>query len=82
MFFNNNNDHEDLTKVAALLIHAAKIDENYSEIEKKIIKEALKEIGANPENIERILIEGKKIEEDSNQILDFTKEVKNMKEQN
>ena len=85
MFFdnkNNNDDHEDLAKVAALLIHAAKIDENYSEIEKKIIKEALKEIGANPENIERILIEGKKIEEDSNQILDFTKEVKNMKEQN
>ena len=85
MFFdnkNNNDDHEDLIKVAALLIHAAKIDENYSEIEKKIIKEALKEIGANPENIERILIEGKKIEEDSNQILDFTKEVKNMKEQN
>ena len=85
MFFNNknnNDNHEDLTKVAALLIHAAKIDENYSEIEKKIIKEALKEIGANPENIERILIEGKKIEEDSNQILEFTKEVKNMKEQN
>ena len=85
MFFNNknnNDDYEDLTKVAALLIHAAKIDENYSEIEKKIIKEALKEIGANPENIEGILMEGKKIEEDSNQILDFTKEVKNMKEQN
>ena len=57
MFFNNknnNDDYEDLTKVAALLIHAAKIDENYSEIEKKIIKEALKEIGANPENIESI----------------------------
>ena len=84
MFFNNKNynEHENLKKIAALLIHAAKIDENYSEIEKKIIKEALKEIGANPENIERILIEGKKIEEDSNQILDFTKEVKNMKEQN
>ena len=85
MFFNNktnNDDHEDFTKVAALLIHAAKIDENYSEIEKKIIKEMLKEIGANPENIEKILIDGKKIEEDSHQILDFTKEVKNMNEQN
>ena len=85
MFFNNktnNDDHEDLTKVAALLIHAAKIDENYSEIEKKIIKEMLKEIGANPENVEKILKEGKKIEEDSHQILDFTKEVKNMNEQN
>ena len=85
MFFNNktnNDDNEDLTKVAALLIHAAKIDENYSEIEKKIIKEMLKEIGANPENVEKILKEGKKIEEDSHQILDFTKEVKNMNEQN
>ena len=85
MFFNNktnNDDHEDLTKVAALLIHAAKIDENYSEIEEKIIKEMLKEIGANPENVEKILKEGKKIEEDSHQILDFTKEVKNMNEQN
>ena len=85
MFFNNKNnedEHNDLIKIAALLIHAAKIDENYSEIEKKIIKGTLIEIGANSENIEKILAEGKKIEEDSNQILDFTKEVKNMREQN
>ena len=64
-----------------MLIHAAKIDENYSEIEKKIIKETLINIGSKPENVDTILSEGKKIEEDSNQILDFTKEVKNMKEQ-
>ena len=86
MFFNNKNnndkEHEDLTKIAALLIHAARIDENYSEIEKKIIKRALIEIGANTENVENILVEAKKIEENSNQILDFTKEVKNMNEQN
>ena len=85
MFFNNKNnddEHNDLIKIAALLIHAAKIDENYSEIEKKIIKGTLIEIGANSENIEKILAEGKKIEEDSNQILDFTKEVKNMREKN
>ena len=86
MFFNNKNnndkEHEDLTKIAALLIHAARIDENYSEIEKKIIKRTLIEIGANTENVENILVEAKKIEESSNQILDFTKEVKNMSEQN
>ena len=84
MFFNskNYNEHENLKKIAALLIHAAKIDENYSEIEKKIIKTTLMEIGANNENIEKILEEGKKIEADSNQILEFTKEVKNMSESN
>ena len=86
MFFNNKNnndkEHEDLTRIAALLIHAARIDENYSEIEKKIIKRTLIEIGANTENVENILVEAKKIEENSNQILDFTKEVKNMSEQN
>ena len=86
MFFNNKNnndkEHEDLTRIAALLIHAARIDENYSEIEKKIIKRTLIEIGANTENVENILVKAKKIEENSNQILDFTKEVKNMSEQN
>ena len=83
MFFQrNNNKNDDLTKVAALLIHAAKIDENYSINEEKIIKKALLEIGADNNNIEKILIDGRKIEENSNQILDFTKEVKNMNEQN
>ncbi len=84
MFFNNKKDsdeYENLKKIAALLVHAAKIDENYTEIEKKIIKRTLLEIGANSENVDKILSEGKKIEEDSNQILDFTKEVKNMKNQ-
>ena len=83
MFFQkNNNKGDDLSKVAALLIHAAKIDENYSSIEKDIIKKALLEIGASDSNLQEIIDSGKKIEEDSNQILDFTKEVKNMKEEN
>ena len=83
MFFQkNNNKDDDLTKVAALLIHAAKIDENYSSIEEEIIKKALLEIGANDKNLQEIINSGKKIERDSNQILDFTKEVKNMKEEN
>tara|TARA_B100000212_G_C27031971_1_gene387754 strand:+ start:43 stop:459 length:417 start_codon:yes stop_codon:yes gene_type:complete len=81
MFFNKDNkniENDNLIKVSALLIHAAKIDENYSLDEEKIIKETLLEIGANNENIDKIIEDGKKIEADSNQILEFTKEVKNM----
>ena len=80
IFFNkgNKNIENNLIKVSALLIHAAKIDENYSLDEEKIIKKTLLEIGANNENIDKIIEDGKKIESDSNQILEFTKEVKNM----
>ena len=83
MFFPKNNSKEDdLSKVAALLIHAAKIDENYSSKEEEIIKKAIIEIGASTINIKEILDNGKKIEENSNQILEFTKEVKSMEEEN
>jgi len=81
MFFKKDkNEDNDLSKVAALLIHAAKIDENFSRSEEVIIKKALLQIGANNENLEKIFADGKKIEEDSNQILEFTKEIKNMDE--
>ena len=81
MFFKKDKDEvNDLSKVAALLIHAAKIDENFSKSEENIIKQALLQIGVNNENLEKIFLDGKKIEENSNQILDFTKEVKTMKE--
>jgi len=84
MFFEQeeNNKIEDLSKVTALLIHAAKIDEKYSDNEEEIIKKTLLEIGAESVNIEKIIRRGKKIEANSNQILDFTKKVKNMTEQN
>ena len=81
MFFKkdkNQDEKNDLTKIAALLIHAAKIDENYSKQEEEIIKEALLKIGATNQNIDLIISDGKKIEENSHQILEFTKEVKNM----
>ena len=70
--------NDDLIKVAALLIHAAKIDENYTEKEEEIIKKTLQKIGAENKDVEIILKNGKIIEENSNQILEFTKEVKNM----
>ena len=68
----------DLGWVAALLMRAAKIDENFSKEEEVIISKALLKIGADQDNLENILKEGKEIEENSNQILDFTREVKNM----
>ena len=81
MFFKkDNNEVNNLSKVAALLIHAAKIDENFSESEETIIRQALIQLGANNENLEKIFTDGKKIEENSNQILEFTREVKNMEE--
>tara|TARA_B100000963_G_scaffold86744_1_gene74386 strand:+ start:1341 stop:1748 length:408 start_codon:yes stop_codon:yes gene_type:complete len=83
MFFKKDNDkNNDLAKVAALLIHAAKIDENYSKEEEEIIKNTLLKIGADKENIENVIKTGKEIENNSNQILDFTREVKNMDESN
>ena len=81
MFFNNNKNNDgvnDLVKIAALLIHAASIDENYTEQEENIIKQTLIEIGANKENLEKILNDAKVMEKNASQILDFTKKVKNM----
>ena len=67
-----------LTKIAALLIHVAKIDENYTKKEREIIKKAIIELGTKNETADDIIIEAEKIEKESNQILDFTKEVKNL----
>tara|TARA_B100000700_G_C14556063_1_gene628857 strand:- start:48 stop:467 length:420 start_codon:yes stop_codon:yes gene_type:complete len=69
-----------LTKIAALLIHVAKIDENYTEKEKNLIKKAIIELGSKNESVDDILIKAEETEKNSNQILDFTKEVKNMNE--
>ena len=84
MFFENkeNDMNRNFIKVAALLIHAAKIDQDYSENEEKIIIQALLEFGIDQDNIQQIISEGKKIESNSNQILEFTKEVKKMNNDN
>ena len=83
MFFkkSSNNKNEDFIKVCALLIHAAKIDENYTSKEEEIIKKTLLSLKVNSNDLDEIILEAKKIEENSNQILSFTKEVKNMTEQ-
>ena len=67
-------------KIAALLIHAAKIDEDYSNKEEEIIKNTLLDLGVSQTEIEDLMINAKKREEEANQILDFTKEIKNMME--
>ena len=67
-----------LVAIASLLIHSAKIDENFTDKEKKIIQEVLIEIGADIKNISKIMEEAENKEKDSNQMLDFTKEIKNI----
>ena len=82
MFFKQKDlkDNNFFTKICALLIHTAKIDENYTDKEEEIIKKTLNELGLKNESISKTIEEAKKIEEDSNQILDFTREVKNLPE--
>jgi uncharacterized tellurite resistance protein B-like protein len=84
MFFNkdniNKNDQSYLIKITALLIHAAKIDEKYSDKEEKIIKKTLLDLGENENELENLISKAKHIEKNANQILDFTKEIKNLKE--
>ena len=82
MFFKKEDKNDNFQiKVCALLIHAAKIDENYSQKEERIIRKTLEELGVEKEKITHSIEEAKILEEKSNQILDFTREVKNLPEQ-
>ena len=71
------NDDELLSKTASLFIHAAKIDENYTNKEKEIIKKTLIELGIEESKVDQIMLTAEINEEKSNQILDFTREIKN-----
>tara|TARA_B100002051_G_scaffold241666_1_gene246317 strand:+ start:16 stop:432 length:417 start_codon:yes stop_codon:yes gene_type:complete len=85
MFFKKKENEtigNDLKMICALLIHAAKIDEDFSDKEEKIIKETMLKIGVRKDNLEKLFIDAKNIEQNANQILSFTKEVKNMNEHN
>ena len=79
-FFEKKNEENINNKsilITALLIHAAKIDDNYTDVEKEIIKKAL--IGLNaitPNEAEELLKKAEKIEQESNQIVEFTREIK------
>ena len=69
-----------ISKTASLLIHAAKIDENYTDKEKLIIEKTLMELGVEKERLAQIMINAEENEKNSNQILDFTKDIKNTEE--
>jgi len=84
MFFKKKNTKDknyELVKIGALLIHTAKIDEDYSSKEVEIIKQALLKLGADNKDIEKILKKAEEMETNSNQILDFTREIKTMDEE-
>ena len=79
-FEKKNKENADNTNIliAALLIHAAKIDDNYTNAEKEIIKKALINLNAiTPNEAEELLLQAEKKEQESNQIIEFTKEIKN-----
>ena len=77
---NKNTNQTNLVKIGALLIHAAKIDENYSVEEEKIIKNTLLNLGADKAYLDNLMTKAQQYEKDANQILDFTREVKNLED--
>ena len=74
----DENKNETFIEIACLLIHASKIDENFTDKEKIIVKKTLINLGAEENKIDEIFIKANEIETNSNQILDFTKQVKNV----
>ena len=74
---NSKNYDELLSKTTSLFIHAAKIDENYTDKEKKIIKKTLIQLGVEESKADQMMLTAEINEEKSNQILDFTREIKN-----
>ncbi len=77
MFFKKEKNNY-LEKISSLLIHAAKIDENYTNEEKEIIKNTLIDLGALENEIEDLITKSEINEQNSNQILDYTKEIKSL----
>ena len=73
-------EQESIIGITALLVHAAKIDETYTDIEKTIIKEMILNLSPVNSDIEKLMIDAENKEKDSNQILDFTREIKTINE--
>ena len=76
------DDNNNLLSIACLMIHAARIDENYTDKEKNIIKKTLSKLNKNKENIDNLILEAEKKESDSNHIQDFTKSIKALDKNN
>ena len=84
-FLKKNNEekvqNDSFVEIACLLIHASRIDEKYTDIEKKIIRKTLLSFGAKENEIQIIINKAEILEKDSNQILDFTKNLKNVEKE-
>jgi|TARA_B110000467_G_C18178204_1_gene399045 uncharacterized tellurite resistance protein B-like protein len=76
-----NLDYKDLVAVTALLIHASKIDEHYSEEEKILINNFIKSLNTNNYDNIKIIDEAEQLEKDSNQLLTFTNIIKKKNEE-
>ena len=85
-FFNKNSEKSDTNEesinIACLLIHAAKIDENYSSEEKELIKKTVKKLYPDLENLDAVISKAEQKENDSNHIQEFTKDVKSLSIEN
>ena len=85
-FFNKNseksNTNEESINIACLLIHAAKIDENYTSEEKEMIKKTVKKLYPDLENLDAVISKAEQKENDSNHIQEFTKDVKSLSLEN
>ena len=85
-FFNKNNEKTDTNlesiNIACLLIHAAKIDENYTSEEKEIIKKTVKKLYPDLDNLDEVVSKAEQKENDANHIQEFTKEVKSLSLEN
>ena len=85
-FFNNNNEKsntdEESINIACLLIHAAKIDENYTSEEREIIKKTVNKLYPDLDNLDEIVLKAEQKENDSNHIQEFTKDVKSLSLEN
>ena len=85
-FFNKNseksNTNEESINIACLLIHAAKIDENYTSEEKEMIKKTVKKLYPDLENLDAVISKAEQKENDSNHIQEFTKDVKSLSMEN
>ena len=85
-FFNKNNEKTDINlesiNIACLLIHAAKIDENYTSEEKEIVKKTVKKLYPDLDNLDEVVSKAEQKENDSNHIQEFTKEVKSLNLEN
>ena len=74
----NTDNKVSIISIACLLIHAAKIDENYSDKERKIIRDSLIKLGAETKEIDEIIKKAEENEKNANQIIEYTKEAKNL----